>query len=168
MVIIQCEEEKLKKDFLPIIIDLWCGNKFDPKNDQHIKWLNHKIHATFENFSIALCAYTEQVEPIGFIWYKHDTGMEGVSFSGKVAYIIQIGLFEKYQHQGIGTKILNEACLKIKSAGGECLYADTYANDNDQTISFYLKRKFIPIAYHLGENGINDYGQIYFYKILRI
>jgi GNAT superfamily N-acetyltransferase len=166
MVIIQCEEEKLKRDFLPIIIDLWCGNKYDSKNDQHINWLNHKIHVTFEDFSIALCAYTELNEPIGYIWYKHDTGMEGVSFSGKDAHIIQIGLFDKFQHQGIGTKILDEACCRIKSAGGECLYTDTYANDNDQTMVFYLKRKFIPIAYHLGENGIKDYGQIYFYKVL--
>jgi GNAT superfamily N-acetyltransferase len=166
MKIIQCEEVKFKKDFLPIIIDLWCGNKFDSNNDQHKKWLNHKIHISFMDFGTALCAYSYNNEPIGYIFYKHDTGMDGVSFSGKNANIIQIGLFEKFRNKGIGTKLLDEACKKIKSNNGECLYTDTYANDNVDTMVFYIKKGFIPISYHIGENGVNDHGQIYFYKIL--
>jgi ribosomal protein S18 acetylase RimI-like enzyme len=163
--IIQCNENKFKNDFLPIIIDLWCGNKFNLNNDQHKEWLNRKINASFIDFGIALCAYTDEDEPIGFIFYKHDTGIECVDFSGKNAQIIQFGLYEKYRNRGFGTKLLEEACKNIKNNNGECLYTDTYSKNNDSMI-YYIKRGFMPIAYHLGENGINDLGQIYFYKIL--
>ena len=150
-----------------MIIDLWCGDKFIPNNSQHNEWLCKKIHASFIDFGTALCAYTENDEPIGYILYKHDTGMEGVTFSGKIAHIIQFGLFEQYRNKGIGTKILNEACNNIKNNRGECLYTDTYAGEkNNDSMIYYIKRGFIPIAYHLGENGVNDFGQVYFYKIL--
>jgi GNAT superfamily N-acetyltransferase len=165
MKIIKSDENKLMRDFLPMIIDLWCADKYNSGNTQHVEWLGRKIHASFMDFGVALCAYTDEDEPIGYIWYKHDTGMEGVSFSGKNANILQMGLFDQFQRQGIGTKLLEEACCRIKSAGGECLYTDTYAK-NDDSMIFYIKRKFIPVAYHPGEDGINDLGQVYLYRIL--
>jgi ribosomal protein S18 acetylase RimI-like enzyme len=165
--IIQCNEERFKQDFLSIIIDLWCSDKFSERNDQHTNWINRKIHASFIDFGTALCAYTDIDEPIGYILYKHDTGMEGVAFSGKIAHIIQFGLFEQYRNQGIGTKLLNNACENIKFNKGEYLYTDTYAGGkNKDSVIYYIKRGFIPVAYHLGENGINDLGQIYFCKML--
>ena len=160
------DEEQFKKDFLPLIIDLWYGNKFNPNNRQHTDWLNRKIYAAFINFSTVLCAYGAEGNPIGYLWYQHDTGIEGVPFSGKDAHIIQMGLFDQYQRQGIGTALLNEACKRIQENGGECLYTDTYADDNYQPMCFYIKNRFIPIAYHIGLNGANDYGQVYFYKKL--
>jgi len=160
--IILCNEEIFKKDFLPLIIDLWCGNKYIPSNRQHKNWLNQKIHASFIDFGVALCAYTMENEPIGYIFYKHDTGIEGVSFSYENANIIQIGLFKKFRNQGIGTKLLEKACEKIKDNKGKYLYTDTNSDNNINIFIFYIKRGFIP----MGENGINGNGQIYFYKNL--
>jgi len=165
MTITQCGEQKFRDDFLPMIIDLWCGDKFISENPQHAAWLDRRIHASFVNFGVALCAYTDAGEPMGYLWYRYDTGMEGVSFSGKDAHIIQLGLYEQFQGQGVGTKLLDRACESIKAAGGECLYTDTYA-DNDDSMLFYIKRKFIPVAYHPGEDGVNDLGQVYLYKVL--
>ncbi len=165
MKIIDCTESEFRNDFLPMIIDLWCGDKYNPQNSQHVEWLDKKIHASFVNFGTAICAYTDENEPIGYLWYQHDTGMQGVSFSGKDAHIIQMGLYEKFQRQGIGSKLLDEACKRIKKAGGECLYTDTYAA-NDDSMIFYIKKKFIPVAYHPGEDGVHDLGQVYLYKVL--
>lgn len=165
MKIVECSEAVFRNEFMPMIVDLWCGDKYNPQNKQHVEWLDRKIRASFVNFGIVLCAYTDEHEPVGYIWYKHDTGMQGVSFSGKDAHIIQMGLFEQFQRQGIGTKLLDAACKSIKAAGGECLYTDTYA-DNDDSMMFYIKRKFIPVAYHPGEDGTNDLGQVYLYKVL--
>ncbi|MCL2461893.1 MAG: GNAT family N-acetyltransferase [Defluviitaleaceae bacterium] len=162
---LRSDERELRAGFLPIVIDLWCGDKFNAENRQHTEWLDKKIHVTFENFSVALCAYTDEGEPIGFIWYRHDTGMEGVSFSGKDAHIIQIGLYDRFQRQGIGTQLLDEACRMVKEAGGECLYTDTYAGSRD-AMAFYVKSNFIPIACQPGENGLNDLGQVYLYRLL--
>ena len=162
---IKCDESKLRNDFMPMVIDLWCGNKFVAENKQHVQWLDRRIHASFVNFGNCIGAYTDENEPMGYLWYTHDTGMEGVSFSGKDAHIIQLGLDERFQGKGIGTKLLEEACCRIKEAGGECIYTDTYA-DNVDSMIFYIKRKFIPVAYHPGEDGVQDLGQVYFYKVL--
>lgn len=166
MKITECNEEQFKKDFMPLIIDLWYGDKFDPDNQQHNDWIQRKIHATFVNFGAAICVYSDNGESIGYLWYQHDTGIEGVAFSGKAAHIIQMGLYEQYQRQGIGTMLLDDVCRRIKGNGGECLYTDTYANDNLQPMAFYIKNGFVPIAYHIGLNGANDWGQVYFYKKL--
>jgi len=165
MKIIECNEEQFTNDFFDLIVGLWYGDKYNPKNPQHIEHVKRKIHVTFEDFSVALCAYTDEDEPIGFFWYKHDTGIEGVKFSGKDAHIISCELFEKYQRQGIGTMLLNEVCRRIKANGCECLYTDTYTKNWDSMI-FYIKRGFIPVALFPGLNGIKDDGQVFMYKKL--
>jgi len=164
--IIEQNEAQFKKDFLPIIIDMWYGNEFNPQNKQHTGWLDRKIHAAFVNFGTAVCAYSDSGEPLGFLWYQHDTGIEGVSFSGKAAHIIQIGLYDHHQRKGIGTMLLGEVCNRIKQNGGECLYTDTYATDSREPIIFYIKNKFIPVAHLPGLNGVNDSGQFFLYKII--
>ena len=165
MTIIECNEEQFVNDFYDLIVGLWYGDKYDTQNKQHINHIKRKIHVTFEDFSVALCAYTDEGEPIGFFWYKHDTGLEGVGFSGKDAHIISCELIEKFQRQGIGTLLLNEVCNRVKSNGGECLYTDTYTANGD-SMMFYIKRGFIPVALLPGLNGINDDGQVFMYKKL--
>jgi len=165
MKLIEAEEAKFVNDFFTMIVDLWYADKYNPENAQHIDWVRKKIHVTFENFSVALCAYADDDEPIGFFWYKHDIGLEGVSFSGKDAHIISCGLYEKFQRQGIGSMLLEEVCKRVKDNGGECLYTDTYAA-NDESMMFYIKSKFIPVALLPGLNGINDDGQVFLYRPL--
>ena len=165
MNITECTESQFVRDFFPMIVDLWCADKYDPQNKQHVEWVQRKIHVTFEDFSVALCAYTDDNRPIGFFWYKHDTGLEGVSFSGKDAHIISCGLYEQFQRQGIGTLMLEEVCRRVKANGGECLYTDTYTA-NDDSMIFYVKRKFVPVALLPGLNGIHDDGQVFLYRKL--
>ena len=165
MKIIECNEKLFVDDFFDLIVGLWYGDKYDAQNMQHIGHIKRKIHVSFEDFSVALCAYTEENEPIGFFWYKHDTGLEGVGFSGKDAHIISCELLEKFQRQGIGTLLLNEVCSRVKANGGECLYTDTYTG-NDDSMIFYIKRGFVPVALLPGLNGINDDGQVFMYKKL--
>ena len=163
MTIIECNEEKFVRDFFPLIVELWYGNKYNLQNNQHIEHVKRKIHVTFEDFSTALCAYTDNNEPIGFFWYKHDLGLENVRFCGKYAHIISCGLFEKFQRQGIGTVLLNAVCNSIKERGAECLYTDTYAGMHD-ALAFYVKSGFIPVALLPGVHGLEDDGQVYLYK----
>ena len=165
MKIIECNENQFVNDFFPLIVDLWYSDKYNPQNVQHVELVQRKIHVTFENFSTAICAYTDNGEPIGFFWYKHETGLEGVRFCGKDAHIISCGLFDKFQRKGIGTILLEEICKRIKANGGECLYTDTYTA-NDDSIIFYIKRKFIPVALLPGLNGLNDDGQVFMFKKL--
>ena len=165
MKIVECNEKQFVNDFFDLIVDLWYGDKYNSQIKQHVEHVKRKIHVTFEDFSVALCAYTDENEPIGFYWYKHDTGLDNIRFSGKVAHIISCGLFDKFQRQGIGTILLDEVCKRIKANGAECLYTDTYTA-NDDSMIFYIKRNFIPIALLPGLNGVNDDGQVFMYKKL--
>lgn len=165
--IISIDKEKFYDDFLPIIIDLECGSKYDKNNPQHVEYLKKKIDISYNNYGIVLAEYDENGEAIGYIWYEHDTGFEGVCFSGKKAHIRQIGVYDEYQRKGVGKRLLNEAALKIKQAGGEVLYTDTYADDNGDAMAFYVKTGFIPVALLPGMNGLDDFGQVYMYKILK-
>ena len=165
MKIFECDEYQFVSDFFELIVDLWYSDKYNAQNNQHVDHVKRKIHVTFEDFSVALCAYTDADEPMGFFWYKHDTGLEGVGFSGKDAHIISCGLLEKYQRQGYGTLLLNEVCKRVKANGGECLYTDTYTDNYDSMI-VYIKWGFIPVALLPGLNGLNDSGQVFMYKIL--
>ena len=45
-----------------------------------------------------------------------------------------------------------------------CLYSDA---GNAGAIRFYVREGFIPVAYHPGENGLDDKGQVYLFKELR-
>ena len=161
----ECKEEQFSNDFFDLIVSLWYGDKYDTQNKQHVEHVKRKIHATFEDFSVVLCAYTDESEPMGFFWYKHDTGLEGVSFSGKDAHIISCALHEKFQRKGIGTLLFNELCKRIKANGGECIYTDTYSK-NDDTMIIYIKWGFVPVALLPGLNGTNDNGQVFLYKAL--
>ena len=165
MKIMECNEPQFVADFFPMIVDLWYADKYNPDNEQHVAWIKRKIHVTYEDFSVALCAYTDDNKPIGFFWYKHDTGLVDVEFCGKTAHIISCGLFDEYQRQGIGTILLDEVCKKVKANGGECLYTDTYTANSD-SMMFYIKRKFIPVALLPGLNGFNDDGQVLMYRKL--
>jgi ribosomal protein S18 acetylase RimI-like enzyme len=160
MKIVECTEREFVKDFFPLLAELWYGDQYDPDNQQHVQWIQKKIHATFELFSTALCAYTDHNEPMGFLWYRHDTGLEGVALSGKDAHIISFGLFNEFKRQGVGTALVDEACKRIKQNGGECLYTDAHAA-NDNAMVFYIKRQFVPVALLPGLNGSDGEGQVF-------
>lgn len=166
MNIVKCEQEQFYNGFLSLIIFLDCGDKYCEDNKQHVEWMRKRISNSFNDYGNVLAAYSDDGAPIGYIWYKHDTGMEGVGFSGKCAHIKEFGLFEEYRGQGIGTALLNEACRSIKENGGDCLYVDTYL-DNKDAISYYVKRDFYPVAQLPGLNGLDDEPQVLLYKVLK-
>ena len=84
---------------------------------------------------------------------------------GKKATIAMFGLLPEFRSKGIGVTLLRAAEACVMRNGGECLYVDTYAS-NSGAIRYYTKEGFIPVAYHPGENGLTDKGQVYLFKEL--
>lgn len=157
-------EETFKKDFFNEIIDVECGRHFDINNEQHKRWLCNKIHSIFLLGGNVLAAYKE-AEPVGFIFYQHDRGLENECCFGKKADIIMFEIREKYRSQNIGKILLNKISASVKANGGACLYTDTYV-PNKRAIKFYIENDFIPVAVFPCVNGIDDDGQLYMYKVL--
>lgn len=159
------EQQRFYKDFLPLIAELECGRHYDAANDQHVEWLQRRISALYAGGGTAICSYSDEGEPLGFLLLVFDQGLEGVRCFGKKATIAMFGLFAKHRSKGMGASLLREAETYTKRNGGECVYVDTYAN-NSRAIQYYVKQGFIPVAYHPGENGLDDKGQVYLYKEL--
>lgn len=165
MKIIHQEEQLFYDDFFPLIVELECGLHYDPANTQHVAWLRHRIATLYIAGAQAICLYADEGTPLGFIMLLHDRGLEGVCCFGKKGTIVILGLLAEYRSQGLGVQLLLAAEGYLKDRGGECLYVDTYAA-NTGAIRFYTRQGFIPVAYHPGENGSNDKGQVYLYKPL--
>ena len=96
----------------------------------------------------------------------HDSGLEGIRCFGKKASIVMFGLNPEFRGKGMGTTLLRAAENHAVKHGAECLYVDTYAA-NTGAIRYYTREGFIPVAYHPGENGLEDKGQVYLYKELK-
>lgn len=164
MNIIYQNQEKFYNHFLDLIIELECGTHYDKTNCQHIKWLKSRINTIYMSGGEAICLYDDN-KPVGFILVVHDKGLVNVSCFGKKANIAMFGLFSEYRSKGIGKELIAEAEKYAKNNGAECIYVDTYAR-NTGAIRFYTKCGYTPVAYHPGENGKDDKGQVYLYKEL--
>ncbi|MDX2110814.1 MAG: GNAT family N-acetyltransferase [Verrucomicrobiota bacterium] len=156
-------EDVFFQDFLPLIAELVCGVDYAPENQQHATWLRKRIAALFMSGGRALCIYDDEGVPMGFLLLVHDRGPDGVKRFQKKATIALLGFYPAYRGNGQGTALLSEAQRYVKDHGGECIYVSTYSK-NARVINFFSKNGFIPAAYHPGENGIADEGQIYLYN----
>ncbi len=165
MPIIHQAEQQFYHDFLPLIAELECGRHYDPDNAQHVAWLKHRIASLYVSGAHAICLYADDGKPLGFLLLHHDPGLEGVRCFGKKGTIVMLGLVDGHRGQGLGPQLLREAERYLKEQGADCLYVDTYP-DNTGAVRFYVREGFIPIAYHPGDNGRGDLGQVYLYKEL--
>lgn len=159
------DQHDLYRDFLPLIAELECGLHYDGANDQHVQWLKNRLNIMYASGGKAICLYSEEGEPLGFLLLLFDRGLDGVRCFGKKATIETFGLFAEYRSKGMGKLLLQETEAYVRRNGGECLYVDTYAG-NSRAIRYYTKQGFVPVAYHPGENGLDDKGQVYLYKEL--
>ena len=160
------EQDRFYSDFLPLIAELECGNHYDPNNSQHVDWLKKRVAALYASGGKAVCLYSDECEPMGFVLIVHDPGLQDVHCFGKKATIVMLGLFPQHRHEGNGGLLLREVEEHVMEAGGECIYVDTYARNAD-AIRYYVREGFTPVAYHPGENGLGDRGQVYLFKELR-
>jgi len=159
------DEQQFMNDFQTLIIELECGRHYDSNSEQHVQWLKRRVHSFYINCGTAICLYSDAAIPIGFLFLIYDHGLEGVECFGTKASIAMFGLFPEYRSNGLGASLLREAEEYVTRNGGKCLYVDTYAG-NAGAIRYYTREGFIPVAYHPGENGMDDKGQVYLFKEL--
>jgi ribosomal protein S18 acetylase RimI-like enzyme len=160
------EREQFLLDFHPLIVELECGDHYDATNSQHVAWIIRRVGALYAMGGNAISLYSDDGVPMGFLFLVHDCGLENVRCFGKKATIAMFGLFPAYRAKGLGATLLQEAEQYLLRNGAECLYVDTYA-ENAGAIRYYVREGFVQTAYHPGENGLDDKGQVYLYKELR-
>lgn len=160
-------EEVFYNTFLTEIADVMCGSHYDENNPQHISWLRNFVKGLYINGGKALCVFTDDNEPVGFIYLLHDTGLENVDCFGKKSSIAMFETRSKFRSKGYGKALLSEAEKYLREQGAECLYTDTTDDPDDRrALTFYVKNGFTPVGLHPCENGKNDMPQCYLFKYL--
>lgn len=161
------DEEIFYNTFLTEIIEVQCGDHYDENNPQHVNYLKNFINAQYLCGGVAICLFLDDNKPVGFIYVIHDKGLENVGCFGKKASIAMLAVKEEYRNNGYGKHLCQVAEKYALDRGAECIYVDTPDDKEDRrALRFYLNYGFTPIACLLGINGINDVGQVYFYKVL--
>lgn len=161
------EENDFYNTFLDEIIDVQCGNHYDPNNLQHVEWLKNFIKILYLQGGEALCLYSDKDEPLGFIYLLHDKGLENVACIGKKATIAMFEIKEGYRSKGYGKVLCQKAEKHLRERGAECLYTDTPDDPDDRgALTFYVHNGFTPVGFHPCVNGKDDMAQVYLFKYL--
>ena len=111
-------KDEFYNTFFDEICDVQCGKNYNLDNPQHVEWLKNFIKVLYLRGGEALCLYSDENEPIGFIYLLHDKGLENVACFGAKA---TIAMFEV--KEDIETKDM-ESCFvgKLKNICGSAVH----------------------------------------------
>lgn len=151
--------------FYSLMAEIEIGDLYEPNNENHIKWLQNKIKTRYGAGTVFFALYDKNNLPIGLSGVQVDLSLDGVPYLGQKSELMDIVIDEKYRNMGYGTELLRYTERYAKEMGAYCMYAATTAFDYE-TVLFYGKNKFIPIATLADVNGPNEEGALYMRKIL--
>ena len=161
----EIQEDDFVHHFFAAFADLECGSKYDPRNPQHVQWVRRRIAIHYFRGARFYACYTDKQVPVGFISVLLDKGLEGVRCFGLWTEILDLLVLESCRGQGYGTALLEQAEKASIEAGACCIYVRTYAGNRD-SMTFYIKHGFVPVAMLPDVNGRDDDGDVYLRKIL--
>ena len=95
-----------------------------------------------------------------------DPGLEGKNCFGHMAELLDVVVRSPHRGNGYGRALLDHVESEARAAGAYCLYVATYAG-NDDSMTFYINRGFVPVALHPDVHGPGDDGEVHLRKILK-
>lgn len=150
----------LEQHFLPLMGEIEGGSSFDLADPQLAGWLRRKL-ARRCGSGAQFYGLFDEAQPVGLMALIID---DHPYYAGR-SELVDLGVMHAYRQAGHGTTLLNYAEQLAREAGVFCLYISTYAGDTE-TIAFYGKRGFAPVATLPDFNGADDEGQVYMRKRL--
>ena len=141
--------------FMLLLSEIECGNHFSNCNPKHVSWLKHKIKSHIAAGARFFGYRTKEGDILGVVGVL----VERKLFCDATAEIVDIGVENTHRRNGLGTELLNHALLIAREEGVYAAFARTYAADTD-TIAFYGRNAFCPVAVIPGANGPTDEGDI--------
>ena len=156
------ELEKIElESFYPLLAEIECGNHFAIENSEHVTWLKHKINTRIACGTRFYGMFSESGESIGIIGVQ----IESKLFCASSAEVVDIGIVTTHRRSGLGSVLMNHAIEVAREAGAHAIFARTYAADTE-TIAFYGRNLFYPVAIIPDTNGPNDEGDIVMRRLL--
>lgn len=161
----QMPEEEFAQEFFAEFADVECGRHFDPAKPQHVEWVRKRIAIHSLRSGRFYVHFAEDETPTGFAAVLIDPGLDGENCFGHMAELLDVIVRGQHRGKGIGRDLLDHVESEARAAGAYCLYAATYAG-NDDSMAFYINRGFAPVAMHPDVHGPDDEGNVYLRKIL--
>ena len=159
-VIVELDRNELLP-FIPLLAEIECGNHFCSDNQEHLDWLNGKIDSRIACGTRFYGLFSKDNEIMGVVGVQ----IEQKLFCSGSAEVVDIGVVDSHRRKGLGSKLLSYAIEKATEAGAHAVFARTYAADTE-TIAFYGRNLFYPVAIIPDTNGPNDEGDIVMRRLL--
>ncbi len=154
LIISELIKEELEP-FMTLLSEIECGNHFSDANPKHVSWLKHKVNSHISCGTRFFGCRSKEGNPLGIVGIL----IERKLYCEPTAEIVDIGVVHLHRRHGLGTELLDHALKIARVEGAHAVFARTYAADTD-TIAFYGRNTFYPIAVIPGTNGPTDEGDI--------
>ena len=162
----ELDEQTFAAEFFDLVGEVECGNRFDPASPSHAQWLTDRIRKRFAAGARFFAAYLGDGTPVGFTAVQVDPKLEGIPYLGRYSEIVAMGVRQAHRRRGHGSRLLEFSERHAREQGAYCLYVATYAAAQD-TINFYEKNGFVPVATLPDVHGPKAAGNLYLRKLLR-
>lgn len=162
----ELDQRAFEGEFLDLMAEVECGDRFDPGLPQHVRWLRDRISERFASGTRFFAAYLDEGIPVGFTAVRVEPRMEGVPYTGQYSEIVAIGVVAKQRRRGHGSRLLEFSERHARGEGAYCLYVATYAGAHD-TVEFYERNGFDRVATLPDVHGPVAEGKAYLRKVLR-
>ena len=159
-------ENEFAQEFFADFAYLECGRHFDVSNPQHVEWVRKRIAIHYYRGGRFYVHFADDGSPTGFAGVLIDPGLEGKNCFGHKAELLDVIVRDAHRGKGYGRALLDRAEPEARAASAYCLYVTTYAG-NDDSMTFYINRGFVPVAMHPDVHGPGDEGEVYLRKILK-
>lgn len=161
----QMPEDEFAQEFFADFANLERGRHFDPTNPQHVTWVRRRIAIHYFRGGRFYVHLLDDGTPTGFAAVLIDPGLDGKNCFGHMSELLDVVVRDKHRGNGYGRALLDHVESEVRAVGAYCLYVATYAG-NDDAMTFYINRGFIPVAMHPDVHGPGDDGEVYLRKIL--
>jgi len=148
--------------FYDLMAEIEVGNHFDFDNPKHVDWLKRKINVRFSEGTRFYAFYLEDGTPVGIAGLLINESL----FCPNNSELKDIGIYPQFRRKGYGSELLKYTEELSRKASVYCMYMYTYAAEW-QTIAYYGKNGFVPIANLPDVHGPGNEGHIYLRKVLK-
>jgi len=161
----ELDHDRFVQEFFDLAAEVECGDRFDCGCAAHVRWLEDRITLRFASGARFFASYLDGT-PVGFTAIHVEPKMDGVPFTGQYSEVVAIGVLREHRRSGHGSRLLEHSERHARDQGAYCLYVATYAGSLD-TIRFYEKNGFMPVATLPDVHGPVAEGRVYLRKLLR-
>lgn len=162
----ELDQRAVENEFLDLMAEVECGDRYDPAHPGHVRWLRDRIRRRFACGARFFGAYLDDGTPVGFTAIEVEPRMDGVPYTGQYSEIVAIGVVANHRRHGHGSELLEFSEQHARDEGAYCLYVATYAGAHD-TVRFYEENGFSRVATLPDVHGPRAEGKAYLRKVLR-